>query len=221
MATEVSMLARIRGALRDVYGVGDQRPVAADGGELIVVQGMPELAEIVRQGNSFQVALTTGLTALTALPTTTSGLTLQNAEPATGKSYVIDTFGSWEAIIDTTQRDITAIFAMLNARGDAAPTGTALTTIKSLSGKTSYGGNGIARTTGTVVNNGWFAHNTIPQQVPVLAGNIWAVNEVNCRGLYVVPPGGAFSVQAVKAVASGAAQQFFFIRWHELQLTLG
>jgi hypothetical protein len=36
--------------------------------------------------------------------------------------------------------------------------------------------------------------------------------------MYLVPPGGAFNVQAVKAAAAAAAQQFFFIRWHEVQI---
>lgn len=221
MATEVSILGRIRGALRDVYGTGNQPPVLGDGGEMITVLGMPELTETVRQGNSWQVALTTGLAAVSGLPTTTSGLTLQNAEAAGGKSYAIDSFGSWEAIIDATQKDVSCIFAMLNASTSAAPTGTALTTIKSLSGKASYGGSAIARTTATVVNDGWFAHNTNQSQVPVLTGNVWGVNEVNCRGLYLVRPGSSFSIQAVKAAAQAAAQHFFFIRWHEIQLALG
>jgi hypothetical protein len=50
------------------------------------------------------------------------------------------------------------------------------------------------------------------------AGANWKVNEVAARGMYLVPPGGAFNVQAVKAAAAAAAQQFFFIRWHEVQI---
>jgi hypothetical protein len=44
------------------------------------------------------------------------------------------------------------------------------------------------------------------------------VNEALIRGLYLVPPGGSFSIQTVKAGAAAAAQQFFYIRWHEVQL---
>jgi hypothetical protein len=51
------------------------------------------------------------------------------------------------------------------------------------------------------------------------AGANWKVNEIILpRGMYLVPPGLSFSVQAVKAAAAAAAQQFFFIRWHEVLL---
>jgi len=220
------MLAKFAGRVRGFFAGNypenreDEQIIINNRGDLVVAQSMPELAELVRLGQSYQVALATGLAALTALPTTTSGLTLQNGEPATGMSYVIDSFGSWEGVVDAAQTDVTAIFAMLNAANSAAPTGTALTTTRSLSGRGAYGGRGIPRTTATVANDGWFAHGTSGQMAAAAAGANWKVNEVSARGLYIVPPGGAFSVQAVKAAAAAAAQQFFFIRWHEVQLIM-
>jgi hypothetical protein len=186
-------------------------------GDQIVVQGLPELTELVRLGDSWQVANATGQAALTALPTTVAGLTLWNGEPATGKSYAIDSFGSWEAVVDATQTDVTAIFACNNKTPVTAPTDAALA-IRSLSGK-SYGGKARTVAGGTIVNDGWFAHGTPgAQMAAAAAGANWKVNEIICRGLYLVPPGGAFNVQAVKAAAAAAAQQFFFVRWHEVQL---
>jgi hypothetical protein len=186
-------------------------------GDQIVVQGLPELTELVRLGDSWQVANATGQAALTALPTTVAGLTLWNGEPATGKSYAIDSFGSWEAVVDATQTDVTAIFACNNKTPVTAPTDAALA-IRSLSGK-SYGGKARTVAGGTIVNDGWFAHGAPgAQMAAAAAGANWKVNEIICRGLYLVPPGGAFNVQAVKAAAAAAAQQFFFVRWHEVQV---
>lgn len=188
-------------------------------GDQIVSQGLPELGEIIRLGQSWQASSTTGQAALTALPTTTAGLTLINNEPATGMCYLIDTIGSIEEVVDATQTDVTALMAMLNKRGSTAPSaGTAETGITSLSGKTSYSGSGTLKRGGTVVNDNWFGHGTFGQMAAAAAGANWKVNEAQLRGLYLVPPGGAFSIQAVKAAAAAAAQQFFYMRWHEVQL---
>lgn len=217
------MLIKIAGRVRG-YFAGDYPENREDEqlhlntrGDQIVVQGLPEQTELVRMGDSWQVALATGLAALTALPTTTAGISLWNGEASNGKSYVIDSFGSWEGVIDATQSDNTAIFAMQNVVPVAAPTATALTK-QGLSGNV-YGGKARSVTTLAVTNDGWFAHGTLAANVsPAVAGANWKVNEVPARGLYIVKPGGMFNVQAVKAAAAAAAQQFFFIRWHEVQL---
>jgi hypothetical protein len=41
--------------------------------------------------------------------------------------------------------------------------------------------------------------------------------DVPLNGLYIVRPGGAFSVSSVQ-VTGGALGQFYCIRWHEVQL---
>lgn len=188
-------------------------------GDLRVVNALPELAEIVRLGNSWQVRLATGLAALTALPTTVAGLSLYNGAAAGSNiCYIIDSFGSSEEVIDATQTDGTALYAMMNTVPATNPTATALT-MRSLSGRLTYGGNAKAVTTLTVTNEGWFPHNPAGAQVaPVAAGANWKINEVNRPGLYIVPPGGMFNIQAVKAAAAAAAQHFFFMRWHEVIL---
>jgi hypothetical protein len=107
-------------------------------GDQIIAQGLPELTELVRLGDSWQLNSTTGQAALTALPTTVAGLTLTNNEPATGKCYAIDSFGSIEEVVDATQTDVTGLFAMLNKRTSAAPSGGTAETFISLSGKPNY-----------------------------------------------------------------------------------
>jgi hypothetical protein len=214
--------ARVRGYFAGNYAENkeDEQVIINNRGDIVVAQSLPELTELVRLGDSWQISSTTGQAALTALPTTTSGISINNAEPATGKCYAIDSFGSVEEVVDATQTDVTAIMAMLNKRGSAqASAGTVETGVTSLSGKAAYGGSASVRRGATVVNDNWFPHNSFgAQMAAAAAGANWKVNEIPCRGLYLVPPSGTFSVQAVKAAAAAAAQQFFFIRWHEVQL---
>jgi hypothetical protein len=224
MSITAKIFARVRGlfALNSSENREDEQVIINNRGDLVVAQSLPELTEIVRLGNSYQVASTTGLAALTALPTTTSGLSITNNEGSSGKCLLIDSFGSWEAVVDATQTDVTAIFAMINKTTptQANPSGgTAETGIVSLSGKSNYGGKATALRGATVANNGWFAHGSATgQMAAAAAGANWKVNEVSARGLYLIPPGSAFSIQAVKAAAAAALDSFFFIRWHEVQL---
>lgn len=219
----VKIAGRVRGLFAGAYPENreDEQLHLNTRGDQIIVQGMPELTEIVRMGGSWQAQSTTGQAALTALPTTTAGFSLLNNESDTGVCYAIDSFGSWEAVLDATQTDVTAIFAMANKLTSAlASGGTAETTLRSLSGKPNYGGTATTLRGATVVNDSWFPHGSnTGQMAAAAAGANWKVNEVQARGLYLIPPGSTFSIQAVKAAAAAAAQQFFFIRWHEVQLT--
>lgn len=218
----VKIAARVRGLMApDLYAPNreDEQLHINGRGEQLIAEGVPPLVEVVRQGNSWQVANVTGQAALTALPTTVAGLTLWNGESGPqAKCYVIEAFGSWEAVVDATQTDVTAIFAMLGKPPVTAPTDAALA-IRSFIGR-SYGGRARTVAGGTVVNDGWFPHSTEgAQMAAAAAGANWKVNECRCRGLYIIPPGGSFNVQAVKAAAAAAAQQFFFIRYHEMMLS--
>lgn len=216
------MAARVRGLWAGNYPENreDEQVHVNNRGELLIVQAMPELVEIVRLGESWQINATTGQAALTSLPSTVAGLTLLNNEPSLGKCYAIDSFGSAEEVVDATQTDVTGLFAMNNKRTSTAPSGgTAETTFISLSGRPNYAGTGTVKRGATVTNDGWTPHGTPgAQMAAAAAGANWKVNEATVRGLYLVPPGGAFSVQAVKAAAAASAQQFFFIRWHEVQV---
>jgi hypothetical protein len=133
------MLIKIAGRVRGLFSGNypenreDEQLHINTRGDQVVAQGLPELTELVRMGDSWQVATTTGQAALTALPTTTAGITIKNNESATGKCYAIDSFGSWEAVVDATQTDVTAIFAMLNSRTDAVPSAVLLRPASSLS----------------------------------------------------------------------------------------
>src|SRR5579859_2959039 len=157
------MVARVRGlvSFNSTENREDEQLVMNNRGDLVIAQSLPELTELVRLGNSYQVVTTTGLAALTTLPTTVSGVSLNNNEPASGLCYAIDSFWSIEEVVDATQTDVTALFAMLNKRASAQATGgTAETGINSLSGRKSYGGSGTVLRGATVVNDTWYAHGT-------------------------------------------------------------
>lgn len=178
----------------------------------------PLLATLSALGRTWQSKNTTGAAALTALPTTTAGFSLYNGEATTTNTcYVIHSFGSWEAVVDATQADTTAIFAMMNTGAVSAPTDGGFPK-SSLSGAPAY--SGLARTAAalTVTNNNWYAHGPTSPMPSAVAGANWKVNECTVNGLYIVQPGGLFSICAVKAAAAAAAQQFYFIRWIEVQL---
>lgn len=152
----IKIAARVRGLFAGNYPENreDEQLHVNNRGDQLVVQGMAELTELVRLGDSWQIASTTGQAALAALPTTTSGLSIKNNESAIGKCYAIDSFGSWEAVVDATQTDVTALFAMLNARNDASPSGgTAEIGVKSLSGRVPAQSSVSALRGATVVNN--------------------------------------------------------------------
>lgn len=217
MGTEVNILGRVRGALRDVFSAGDQQPVLSDGAEQIVVQGLPELTELVRLGGSWHI-LGGATAALTAVPTTTAGHSLWNGEAQGGKSYAIDSFGCVEIVTDATQQNSLALFAMANKGLIAAPTDAALS-VGSMSGK-NYGGFAKTVAGATVVNDVWTPHGPASPGAAAFAGGVWRVTEASVRGLYLVRPGGMFSVAAAKTVAT-ASQIRYFIRWHEVQISLG
>ena len=224
MSMKTSIAGRVRGIFAgQSYGENreDELLHINPRGDLIVTQGLPELAEICRLGNSWQASYGTGVTALAALPTTTAHLSLYNGEPANGNCYVIDTIGCWSAVQDVTQGQNTALFAMNNRITSAysRPTASAMN-IASLLGKGAYGGNAVFANSLGVVNDGWFPHQGPGVgSVTAVGGAIWKVTEANVRGLYLVRPGGLFNIAAVQGGAGGGVSgMFYYMRWHEVSI---
>lgn len=212
------ILARVRGAVVPELGSGDMAEVGVNArGELLVAQGLPPLAMGALAGQCWQVKNSTGLDNLTALPTTTAGLSLWNAT-GSGKVFVILGFGSSQHVVDATQANHTALFAMNNIAGVmATPTDAALT-IRSTSGARAYDGQARTLSGGTVTDDGWFPHIGETTLAPAVAGAKWKVQEAReVAGLYVVRPGGMFSIASVQ-LAAVTASQFYFIRWLEAKL---
>lgn len=212
------MASRVRGLFAGSYAENreDEQCHVNMHGTTLLAQCLPELAEITRQGDSWQVITSAAIASLTTTPTTTAALSLWNGEPATGKCYAIDSIAALEIVVDATQADCTALFAMMNPT-PVSPITDAGLVIRSTMGKT-YGGR--ARTTvntGSQTNSGWFIHGTSAPLPPAAAGTGWKVTDVPLRGLYLVPPGGQFHLHSAK-VAGAASQMHYCIRWHEVQL---
>lgn len=217
------MLIKIAGRVRGLFAGNypenreDEQFHLNTRGDQLIAQALPELTEIVRLGDSWQVMTSTAIAALTAVPTTTGALNLWNGEPAGGKTYVVDSIGSVEVVVDATQANMTAMFVMNNKTPVTAPTDAALT-IRSLSGRT-YGGRARTTVNAAVTNDGWFPAGTSAPPAPAAAGSAWKQIDWPLKGLYLVPPGGQFCVHAAK-VAATASQMQFVIRFHEVQMII-
>lgn len=218
------MLLKIAGRVRGLFAGNypenreDEQFHLNSRGDMLVAQALPERTEIVRLGESWQVSNAAAVAAGTAFPTTTAGLQLWNGEPSGGKCYVIDSVAATEIVVDATQSDCTALFVCNNKTPVAAPTDAGLV-IRSMSGRT-YGGKArTILTATTMTNDGWFPAGNSVAPAPAVAGSGWKQTDVPLNGLYIVPPGGQFNVQAVK-VAAAASQMVYTIRWHEVQLII-
>lgn len=189
-------------------------------GEQITAAGLPPLTELVRMGNSWQVQTATPAAALTTEPTTTAALSIWNGNASgnPGIILVIDSVAAIERVVDVTQQNQLALFAMNSVVPVAAPTATALT-IRSLSGK-AYGGKVRPVAGLTVTNDGWFPIGNTTPNAAAVAGGAWRVTDVDLKGMHIIQPGGLFSLHAAK-IAATASQINFVIRWHEVSIAYG
>ena len=184
-------------------------------GEMAVVQGIPERAELVRQGYSFsaQMPLTSAWTLLITIPTTLSNLALQNPL-ASGKSFIIDRF--W--VKNTTSM---ASACALTPLSQNVPPGTTMVANDATVLRTNLSGSLNASLAALVVassSTGCLTDKWNHHQCLSLAAttNIGTVVSVECYGRYIVPPGGSFNVNAQESVSGGLA--IAGIEWHEVVL---
>lgn len=195
------------------------------GGMQRVAQALPPNVEIVRMGKSYVVRATTGLAALTALPTVTAGLSLYNGEAIVGGAgvgYIIDSVFCLEGVTDATQQDYTAIMAMISKSPVATlPVDTLSPVIRNLSGKGGvYGGLARVAAGATVLDEGWMPVGNPSVFATAFAGALWKTTDIPLNGLYVVRPGAMFNLHVIKLVGA-ALQNFLGIRYHEKVMDFG
>jgi hypothetical protein len=186
-------------------------------GQQIVAQGLPEQAEIVRLGNSWQV-LGAASTGLTAVPTTAGLLTIWNGEQGGGNYLVIDSVTATKVIVDVTTNDLATVWAQIIRPPMAAPTDAALA-IRSLNGRYSYGGRVRTVASSTTLTNRWEPIGQLSNGTAAIAGSAWVQSDIPLLGRFIVPPGGAFTLTASEVTATASTFRFC-IRWHEVTAAL-
>ncbi len=216
-------LAQVRKQAVPGYSDGDARvPQMNDRGEVLMSQGLPERTELVRLGKSWGAQIPTGsaFTFVAAWPTTRAELVLCNAEPAGGKTYVIDRV--WLTNITTEAAaqnySILAQLAPSSLLVAAAADNTAVLR-QSLSGiAKTYPGNArlALANTAFALTNLWFTLGN--SQVSPETTNLGGCIEAIVYGRYLVPPGAAFCVAGLAGTAAGTA--ICGVEWHEVQLSV-
>lgn len=187
-------------------------------GDNIQSQSLPEKAEIVRMGDSWQTLTGSAATGLTTTPTTAGLLTIWNGEPGNGKFLVIDSVCALKLIADVTTNDIATVWAQIIRPPMTPPTDAALT-IRSLSGKYSYGGRVRTVASSTTLANRWEAIGMIPNTTADIAGSRWVGADIDLLGRFIIAPGSAFTL-SVSEVTATASTFRLVIRWHEILLPL-
>jgi hypothetical protein len=120
--------------------------------EILVAQGLPPYAEMVRKGVSWATMSTSAVAGLVVRPTTTAAFEIFNGYSSGGKSLIIDRmfffnlvstnviegFSGWAAVTAAKAAVTTGSFAVRGSNGKA------------------YGGPVIAAASTTVIDSGWF-----------------------------------------------------------------
>lgn len=217
MKMESSIFGLIRGAGAALLkAVGAQEQLALDPfGGLVVSQGLPPLAELVRQGQSWY-KVTDAENCVTAIPTTTAPHTFWNGNPTGGKSMVIDRL-SWMCSVSAAAASMFSMVGMVNRFPLSAQAATAdtATGVQGLAGSPPYTGGAKTSHTVTVVNDGW-----LPLSETFHSGALTATVGISLvvpvEGRIVLPPGYALSLAVL--AANTTAEGVVGFAWHEMQL---
>ena len=214
---KIGIMGRVRGLNPDNSAENreDEEFQLSPTGDCYSTFGIPEKAELVRLGNSWQ-CMCAAFTALTAVPTTAGKFTIWNGEPGNGNIYVIDSIALTKIIIDVTTNDYYGIFGQIIKPPMAAPTDAALA-IVSLSGKKAYGGRARSVATSTTIANYWDNIGNSAVGAPAIAGSAWEQMDIDVFGKYIILPGAAFTL-SVAEVTNTASTFRATIRWHEVQI---
>lgn len=181
--------------------------------ELLVAQGLPLAAEMVRKGQGWGTMSTSAVAGLVVRPSTAAALELWNGYPTGGKSLIVDRVFYFN-LVSTNVVEGFSGWAMVTTP-KAAPSSASLV-VSGLSGK-AYGGPVINAVGTTVVANGWFPWTQAYQKgaggvVPFGA----TIGEVN--GRIIVPPQCSLCLHVVSSLTGQTFTQGAF--WYEEQITL-
>lgn len=204
--TAVNFYGRIRGIARDFFGAGDQQAALSDGGELVVVQGLPTEAELVKLGLGFSV-LGTAIAPVAAIPTTAAHLSLYNGDNSPF-AYVIAAIGG---VCDTSMA-VAGQIAMLARNSligsNANPLGAI--PIFGQSGKIFSGGGNAKASVALAATDTSIWVPTGADAATVATTTIGLVAHAECYGRWIVPPGGLFSLATLAQTAAGTVRPYIY-----------
>jgi hypothetical protein len=212
------LLGRVRTTSAPAYADGDEKvPAMNTRGELLVSQGLPAKAELVRLGRTITRTLPTGsaFTHVAAWPTTRAELVIQNGEAAGGKSYVFDS--AWAANAATSiaaASAYTLLGQVVNSHATAATdAATILTTNRAgYGGYTSLSKCAAANTTYGIASK-WEVLASAPAGG---AASIGLAVYADLDGGIILPPGALLLLNLITGTATGTA--IIGATWHEVQL---
>lgn len=214
IGTSILQYVRGKNAVTDLYVRGEAQSMINGRGDSLVALALPPNAELVRHGESYGVIQGTAVAPVVALPTTTAQVSLWNGEPANGKSYIIDSV-FLTGVVSAAAATGMGLVAMINKSAKTLPSGSVLTPF-GLAGH-NYQGRGSVVLAATVTDDGW---HPLGNSVVGPASQIGLNADIPVKGLYVIPPGGLFSIAALANTASTVTTKIG-IRWHEVALDLG
>jgi hypothetical protein len=200
----------------------DEQPLIDAQGRQARSEGLPPLTQLVSHGSSYQVRTTTAAAPVTAIPSTACLLGLWNGEPDNGKSYIIDSVFLVRVATSAAFQEATIL---ANVSIATIPTAIANTlTPRPLAGnRVGYGGNArvavgitLAAVAGGATTN-WFPVGSSGHNIAGGATNLGGTLEVDCKGRFIIPPKGQFSLSVIAPVATASSVQVG-VRWHEVLL---
>jgi hypothetical protein len=193
-------------------------------GAMLGAYSLPLNAEIARLGNTYVGGTTTAsaVAPVASLPTTAAHFILFNGESqtsGTGKSYVIHRVGFTSVASSAAAIQAHLIAHNSTAAVAAAPSNTAGLGPKSCSGRANQS-SAVVGSTATIVNSGVW-HPVGPSVLGLAAtASIALGSDYDVNGLYVVPPGGIFSL-ATFCSAAGIQTCTHYVVWSEVLIGLG
>lgn len=157
----------------------------------------------------------TAVAPVAAIPTTAAHFSLWNGESAGGKTYRITTVG----FSTTTSAAATMILQLLahsGVGGCAVISGTAANGPRPTDGFPGGSKAVVASAVTIVANNGVWQPVGDCVNSAALTATIGMGTWRNVRGLFLLPPGGIFSLATLGSTTGGANQ--LFVNWEEEQL---
>lgn len=207
---------RVRGenAMTSFENREDEQCLLSSCGDTLYGQALPELTELVRLNDSWQM-LSSAFTGFTGVPTTSAAFAIRNNERTDGKIYLIHSVCVFRPIVDVTTNDQFSVFGQVarpNGSGGVADAFAA----KGFTGN-KYGGQAVANVVISMTSGRWDFLGTSPSNATAIAGTAWTCVDIPLYGRYVIVPGSVFGVHVSEVTATASAFRVC-VRWHEVLL---